>query len=40
MGWPGVKAKAVWASEWKSQKRLKGGLRGEERRGGTCEIKD
>lgn len=30
MGWPRVKAKAVWASEWKSQKRLRAGAgRGE-----------
>ena len=37
MGWPRVKAKAVWASEWKSQRKKKK-CRGGER--GTCKIKD
>lgn len=25
MGWPGVKAKTVWAREWKSEEEKKGG---------------
>lgn len=34
MGWPGVKAKAVWAREWKSKKKRGGGGQGVgERRG-------
>lgn len=40
MGWPGVKAKTVWAREWKSEEEKKGGQRVRERRGGEKEEGD